>query len=123
MQNFSSWLLEELDQRDMSQSDLARSAGLHRAVIYKVISDASKPTPKTLNAIAHALRIPPEIVFEKAGLLTPSSELSATERTLINLAKGLPNDDLEMIFALLKQRHDYYKNNCKGREEKDKRHA
>ncbi len=113
MKTFDSWLLKEINKRDWSQSDLARSAGLHRAVIHKVINGASKPTPATLNAIAYALRIPPELVFEKAGLLKPSSELSATERTLIHLAKGLPDGDLEMVFALLNQRHEHYKNNHK----------
>ena len=114
MKTFDSWLLKEINKHDWSQSDLARSAGLHRAVIHKVINGTSKPTPKTLNAIAHALCIPPELVFEKAGLLIPSSELSANERTLIHLAKGLPDGDLEMVFALLKQRHDHYKNKRKG---------
>jgi len=111
MNNFSTWLQNEMAERNWSQSDLARSAGLNRAVIHKIINGASKPTPETINAISHALRIPPELVFEKAGLLTPNLDLSPIQRKILYFAKDLPDSDLEMILSLLENRTRYYEHN------------
>jgi len=67
----STWLNAEMHSRGWSQSDLARKSGLHRAVISKILSESSKPTPETCQALAAALKIPPEQVFRAAGLLPP----------------------------------------------------
>lgn len=44
-QNLSNWLQAELENRDWSQSELARESGLHRAIISKIILQGSDPTP------------------------------------------------------------------------------
>jgi transcriptional regulator with XRE-family HTH domain len=73
---FKNWLLAEMSKRGWSQSDLARSADLNRAVINKLLNGQSIPRPTTLEAIAHAFRIPVENAFRVAGLLPeiPESE-------------------------------------------------
>lgn len=70
-QDLSAWLEKELSERNWSQSDLARISGVHRAIISKIILGGSMPTPETLEAIARALKLPPEQVFRAAGLLPP----------------------------------------------------
>jgi len=73
---FKDWLLSEMDKRGWSQSDLARSADLNRAVINKLLSGQSMPRPSTLAALARAFKIPIERVFRISGLLPeiPESE-------------------------------------------------
>jgi transcriptional regulator with XRE-family HTH domain len=73
---FKDWLLNEMNQRGWSQSDLARSADLNRAVINKLLNGQSTPRPATLGAVARAFKIPVERVFRIAGLLPeiPESE-------------------------------------------------
>jgi transcriptional regulator with XRE-family HTH domain len=73
---FKDWLLHEMDKRGWSQSDLARSADLNRAVIHKLLNGQSTPRPATLAALARAFRIPIERIFRIAGLLPeiPESE-------------------------------------------------
>ncbi len=73
---FKDWLLNEMDRRGWSQSDLARSADLNRAVINKLLSGQSMPRPSTLAALARAFKIPIERVFRISGLLPeiPESE-------------------------------------------------
>lgn len=66
---FKDWLLKEMGNRGWSQSDLARSASLNRAVINKLLNGPTTPRPATLEAIARALKLPVEGVYRMAGLL------------------------------------------------------
>lgn len=70
------WLLHEMDKRGWSQSDLARSADLNRAVINKLLSGQSTPRPSTLAALARAFKVPVERLYRVCGLLPeiPESE-------------------------------------------------
>lgn len=79
---FKTWLLEEMMKRNWSQSDLARSAVLNRAVINKLLNGQSMPRPATLEAIARAFRVPTESVYRVAGLLP---EIPETESLLEEL--------------------------------------
>ena len=67
--SFSEWLQIEISKRGWSQSDLARAAGLNRAVINKLINGKSHPRPPTLEAVSRALKIPIETIYRAAGLL------------------------------------------------------
>ncbi len=71
---FSEWLQMEMDKRGWSQSDLARSANLNRAVINKLLNGKSHPQPTTLEAISRALKIPIEVTYRAAGLLPTTPE-------------------------------------------------
>ena len=68
---FSEWLLSVLSQKGMSQSELARQAGVTRGAINGVITGARGPGVDLCNGIAKALKIPPEEVLRAAGLLPP----------------------------------------------------
>ena len=63
------WLLHEMDRRGWSQSDLARSADLNRAVIHKLLSGQTTPRPATLAALARAFKVPVERLYRVCGLL------------------------------------------------------
>jgi transcriptional regulator with XRE-family HTH domain len=69
MESFSNWLLAELQSRDMSQSDLAHIAKLGSGTISNIMTGNRKVGQDTLTKIAHALKLPPDFVFEKAGII------------------------------------------------------
>lgn len=88
--SFADWLTAEMNQRGLSQSDLARQAGLARSVINKITNHINKkPDPETCKAIARGLQKSPITVFIAAGLLPQMPERS-TEM-----------DDLEAIMERL----------------------
>jgi transcriptional regulator with XRE-family HTH domain len=118
MESFSDWLLKELKNRNISQSDLARIAGLGSGTISNIMSGNRKVGQDTLNKIANGLRLPPELVYEKAGLLPPKNELSEIKRTLIHLAKDLPDSDVELAVKILETRANYYRQNPEAKPDK-----
>lgn len=67
--NFPDWLKTQMKNNGMSQSQLARSAGVTRAAINGIITGARGPGTDLCNGIAKALRLPPEEVYRAAGLL------------------------------------------------------
>lgn len=95
----------------MSQSELARLANISKGTVSNLINGTSGIGQDSLIAVAHALKFPPELVFEKAGLFPPKIEASPIKRKLAHLAEGLPDSDIEIAIALLEQREEYYKKN------------
>ena len=106
---FKQWLQSEMNKREWSQSDLARSAGLNRAVINKLLNGPSTPSHPTLEAIARAFKVPIESAYRQAGLLPDvSAHESFVEdathllmkiknrhrmNTALNLLRTLANED------------------------------
>jgi transcriptional regulator with XRE-family HTH domain len=100
---FSEWLQAEMDKRDWSQSDLARSADLNRAVINKLLNGKSHPQPPTLGAISRALKIPIEITYRAAGLLPSSPDNDDTLEEAIHVLKSIRSSQRKATaIALLK---------------------
>lgn len=119
MSKFSDWLLKQMEEKDWSQADLARAADLTRSTISYYLSPKSKsPDEVALRKIAHALKLPPELVFEKAGLLPAKSDLSPIKRKLAHVAEDLPDSDIEIAITLLEQRQEFYKKNPQARPTK-----
>ncbi len=108
MDKFSDWLFSEMKARDWTQADLARNSGLTRQSISYYFSGRSKlPDNRALEAIAHALRLPPEVVFEKAGILPArKNDLSPKKRELLarleNADENTVQATIEMLEAALK---------------------
>jgi transcriptional regulator with XRE-family HTH domain len=121
-QSFSDWLLNELQSREMSQADLARLSGVTTAQISRIISGGRKPGDVALNGIARAFKMPPEKIFELAGLLPPGSstdkDLSPIKRALLKVAEDLPDSDVQLALSLLEQRKEFYKKNPQAKPSK-----
>lgn len=98
--DFTHWIQSEREKRGWSQSDLARFSGLNRAVINK-IETGTEPLPKTLTAIARAFHLPISLVFEKAGLLPPSSDLSPKKRELLARLETADEATVQTVIELL----------------------
>jgi len=97
---FNDWLLSELRKKEWDQADLARASGLTTAAISKYIG-GRVPNSEALQKIAHALKLPPELVFEKAGLLPPKSELSPKKRELMEKLQHSTDADAQFVIDML----------------------
>lgn len=105
---FSDWLLKQMQLQEWSQADLSRASGLTTAAISKYINGRI-PDESALRKIAHALKLPVDLVFEQAGLLPQKPELSPIKRKLIHVAQDMPDSDVEIAITLLEQRQEFYR--------------
>jgi transcriptional regulator with XRE-family HTH domain len=89
--NFSEWVQKERVERDWSQAELSRRAGISRAIVNKIENGSTTPSPDTIASIARALGVPLTLAFRKAGLLPhelPSeAELSDWKEILVHLSE------------------------------------
>jgi transcriptional regulator with XRE-family HTH domain len=100
---FSEWLQSEMDKRGWSQSDLARSADLNRAVINKLLNGKSHPQPVTLEAISRALKIPVETIYRAAGLLPANMDNDDATDEAMHIFKSIQSSQRRSTaLALLK---------------------
>jgi transcriptional regulator with XRE-family HTH domain len=98
MDNFTEWLMEELNRRDWTPAALANKAGINAGSLSHILNKNRNPGPEVCVSIARALNIPPEEVFRRAGLL-PTKPLEATgESELLYLYRQL--DQGKQILAL-----------------------
>lgn len=109
MENFGSWLLNLLQEKNISQSELARRAHISKGTVSNLINGTSGIGEDSLISIAEALNLPPELLFEKAGKFRTKSELSSIKRKLLHVAQDMPDSDVEIAITLLEQRQEYYK--------------
>ncbi len=101
---FNNWLIEQLREKEWTQSDLAQRSGLTRGAISNYINGRI-PDKSALQKIGKALKIPSETVFRAAGILpeqTPETELI---EKITHITKQLPPQEQEEIleFAKLQQ--------------------
>lgn len=66
---FSQWLVAQLEHRGWSRIDLSRQCGVSHVAITHVINGERNPGPDLCRAIARAFEMPEEEVFRLAGLL------------------------------------------------------
>jgi transcriptional regulator with XRE-family HTH domain len=97
---FGTWLLAELEKRDMSQSDLARLSGLHRQIINKTENGVSMPAVETYIALANAFGISPIFLFRKAGLLPPGPENKVKIDDWEFMLEKMPEDEQEELYEI-----------------------
>lgn len=89
MEAFIEWLEEELKKRDWQPADLARRAGLHTGSVSRILTGTRRPGADICRGIAEALKVPPEIVFRKAGLLPAKTEIDSQSEELVHLFQQL----------------------------------
>lgn len=94
----------------MSQSDLARASNITTAQISRIISGQRNPGKDALVSIAHALKLPPDMVFERAGVLPTKNELSERQKELLYLAENVDENDIDLAIAMLRAARDRRKN-------------
>lgn len=90
------FLKNELDDRGMSQADLARSASVTRSNINGIITGTKRPSTNLILAIAKSLNIPPEKLYREAGLL-PGRRDSTLDKLNFMITQ-LPNEDQQDVY-------------------------
>lgn len=60
--------------RGLNITEMARRASIDTAHISRILAGTRQPGPDALNAIAKALGLAAEVVFQRAGLLPTSTE-------------------------------------------------
>lgn len=99
----STWLVNQLNDRNWSHRELGRRAGVSGAAVSRVISGEQNPGADFCAKIAKALGESPDKIFRLAGLLLPES----------NPAQG--EDDLLAVFRQLdKQRQRFLLDAARG---------
>lgn len=101
---FSEWLQEQMDRNDWSQTDLAERSGLSPGAIGNLVREERNPSPDSLIALAHALKISPEEIFRIAGLLPELEERNQLLETINHLAAQLPPEDRQDVAEYIRLR-------------------
>ena len=97
--DFSKWLQREMDQREWSQSELARRAGIDRQLIWGYLnSKVTKPDEAILQKIARAFKIPVEEVYRAAGILPPKPTTDEWIEKITHVTNELPDDEKERVY-------------------------
>lgn len=76
--DFAAWLTNELEAQGWSRSDLARATGLHKGSISNVLNGQRQPSVDFVLAVARALKVSPEDLYRRAGLLPAKPDLAAS---------------------------------------------
>lgn len=107
MNDFSVWLLNELESRGWRSVDLATEAKLTKGTVSNILNGNRNPGWDACLSIANALQIPPEDVFKRAGLLPgrrePTDDLLFEE--LKEAARHLNTDELKNAIEYLRWRY------------------
>lgn len=105
--DFSDWLLEQMNLHHWSQADLARASGLNRQSVSDYVNRRrTNPEPDALIALAHAFKISPITIFRKAGLLPPGLEDDVTFEDWQYLITQLTPEEQEELRQIAEMKID-----------------
>jgi transcriptional regulator with XRE-family HTH domain len=102
--NFIDWIKKEIDKRGWTQAELARQTKLSPSQITRLFNGERGVGETGLVAIAHAFRLPANLVFEKAGILPPTQELkelSAKKRELLANLENADDNTVQFVIDML----------------------
>lgn len=97
--DFPKWLQGQMDQREWSQSELARRAGVDRQLIWRYLNNiTTRPDETVLQKIARALKMPFEEIYRAAGILPPKPTGDEWIEKITHITNQLPPDEKERVF-------------------------
>jgi transcriptional regulator with XRE-family HTH domain len=94
MINFAKWLEKVLEMEGWTRADLARQAHVSPSSLSMIVNGQRNPGEELCSSIARALNIPPEIVFEEAGLLQYSPPAPKQANLILWIENELQKRDL-----------------------------
>ena len=105
--SYIDWLKEQLRAKGLRQSEFARLAHVDPAVVSNILTGKRGPGFDTCSAFAQALELPPEIVFEAAGLMksrgkTKDSYIKEIESIYEKFNKENRRESVEFFRMLLR---------------------
>jgi len=112
--DFSQWLTEQMRINDLTQADLARLSGLSRQSISALVNQkVLSPDQPSLNAIASALKLPPDTVYRAAGLLPPLPERRVAEEIAQYKLSELNDQELDEVLQFIEFIQDRQERNLR----------
>ncbi len=106
--NFTEWLKNELAQRDWSQGELCRRAGLSSASVSNVLSGQQSPGLKFYQGIATALDMSFEVILRQAGLIAPEPGADMLLGELHYYLSQLPQEEQTRFLVMVKSIWAHY---------------
>lgn len=102
--DFSEWLMKELKERDLSQSDLSRKSGISQSQISLVLSGARKPGIEFCNAISKVFKLPLEDIYRHADLMPASIKDDEDQSTkeIVHLLNQMDKDSVQQVKDFVK---------------------
>jgi len=105
--DFTEWLTNELTVKGWDQAELSRRSGITTAHISRIMTGQRHPGSDALSGIARALRLPPEDVFRRAGLLPPKRGVTANDMAryddVLATIASLTPENQKLVFDLLER--------------------
>jgi len=94
----------EIRRKGWNISDLARASGIHAGTISNILNGSRKPGPEVCNALAKVFKVPPSVLFVKAGLMDedPEDEVSSLSREAMSLFNSLSDENKKHVLAYIK---------------------
>jgi transcriptional regulator with XRE-family HTH domain len=105
LSSFIKWVDEEKKKRGWTDYQLSKQSDLAASAISKARSGDKPLGWEACLKVANGFKLPPSLVFEKSGLLPPTSEMNEDEKELVFLFQQLHPDRqkefIKMIRVLL----------------------
>jgi transcriptional regulator with XRE-family HTH domain len=98
---FKDWLLSEIEAAGLSNSELARRAGVSHARVSQVLGGDS-PGKNFLIKIADVLGKPRSEVFRAAGLVETNKKLNPIVESTAAMLNDLPEEEQEDFRAMVR---------------------
>lgn len=98
---FTEWLHQQIAQSGKTQAELAYAGDISASQISRVLSGDRNPGPDFCLGIAKALNLPPEVMFQKAGLFPETGEEGQKLKEAGHLFGQLPEREQDMILAVM----------------------
>lgn len=104
---FGDWLQSQLDERDMSQADLARRMGKKTGVISNLINNKRHlPSVESCQLISRALNIPLEEVYRAANILPETEQTDALTEAIVYMVRNLDPEERQEILDYVKYKSE-----------------
>jgi transcriptional regulator with XRE-family HTH domain len=104
-EKFSNWLYEQMQDKNISQAELARRARRTRATINNYVNKKiNKPDNDVLIDIADGLDVPDFVVFRKAGILKSVDLAEEIIQEFFYTFEGLSPIDKEDVLEYTRHR-------------------
>ena len=99
---FVAWLIQQLQARGWTNSELARRADVVPSTISMVISEQKRPGFHLCVGIARAFGMQPEIILRKAGLLPSLPPAVIEEREAVAILRSLSDVTRGVVMQMLR---------------------
>jgi len=98
--DFTQWLLRELETRGWSMRELSRRSQIPPSTLSAILSGQMQVTPETIGKLAPALNMPLERLYRLAGFL-PAPLADENERhALLDYFQCLSSDERRSVITL-----------------------